>query len=191
MAADPSLLLRMAEQPGLGEEARSKMLGGEPRRAGVFAFDLGADPAEEEPHEIRSELLDSMIRAFIDSAGRMVPGLQIALSGRREPVSATIKIEGTIDVVQAWSTAPMTVNLTDGGLVLECENAFPMCVVATAIEPAPRAVSTAYGVFRLDEMTRPTSISGNPTLWLNPPRTLIVNGHEETMKRLRAPGYIE
>jgi hypothetical protein len=181
----------MAEQPGLGEVARSKMVGGGQREPGAFAFDLASDPTEEKPQALSPELVESVFHAFVETAGRMVPGLQIGLSQSQGPISTRLEIDGTIEVVQAWSAAPMKVARTDHHLVLSCEDAFPACVLAVTVEPVPSVVSTGTEVFRLEDVAPPDSYSEGLSIWWNPPRPLVVDGYEETLKRLRALGYIE
>jgi hypothetical protein len=181
----------MAEQPGLGEVARSKMLGGGRREPGAFAFNLADDPAEENPKALPPALLEPVTRAFVETAGRMVPGLQIGVVNLDGPVSIRLEIEGTLKVVQAWSTAPMAVEFTDGQLDLSCGNAYPICFLGVAVEPDSAMISTEDGEFRLDELPRPESLSEGSSLWWNPDRPLIVGGYDETLERLRALGYID
>jgi hypothetical protein len=188
---DDKVLLRMAEQPGLGEVARSKMLGGGRREPGAFAFNLEDDPAEENPRVLPPELLEPVTRAFVETAGRMVPGLQIGVVNRDGPISTRLEIDGSFEVVQAWSTAPMAVEFTDGRLDLSCENAYPICFLGVAVEPDSAMISTEDGEFRLDGLPRPGSLSEGSSLWWNPDRPLIVGGYDETLERLRALGYIE
>ena len=188
---DDKVLLRMAEQPGLGEVARSKMLGGGRREPGAFAFNLVDDPAEENPSALPPALLEPVTRAFVETAGRMVPGLQIGVVNLDGPVSTQLEIDGTFEVVQAWSTAPMAVEFTDSRLDLSCENAYPICFLGAAVEPDSAMISTEDGEYRLDELPRPGSLSEGSSLWWNPDRPLIVGGYDETLERLRALGYIE
>ena len=181
----------MAEQPGLGEVMRSKMLGGGRREPGAFAYDLADDPAEENPRALPRALAEPVTRAFVETAGRMVPGLQIGVVNRDGPISTRLEIDGTFKVVQAWSSAPMTVVLTEDDLELNCENAYPICFLGVAVEPDSAMISTEEGEYRLDEMSSPESLSDGSNLWWNPARTLIVGGYNETLDRLRALGYIE
>ncbi len=93
---DDKVLLRMAEQRGLGEVARSKMLGGGRREPGVFAYDLADDPAEENPKALPAALAEPVTRAFVETAGRLVPGLQVGLVSHDGPISARLDIDGTV-----------------------------------------------------------------------------------------------
>ncbi len=188
---DDKVLLRMAEQPGLGEVARSKMLGGGRREPGAFAFDLADDPFEENPNTLPDELVEPVTRSFVETAGRMVPGLQIALVHRGGPTSSRLKIDGTFEVVQAWSSAPMTVRLTEDELELSCENAYPICFLGVAVEPDSALVSTEDATHQLNMLRVPDSLTDGLSLWWNPDRPLIVGGYDETLERLRALGYIE
>lgn len=188
---DAKVLLRMAEQPGLGVVARSKMLGGGRREPGAFAFDLADDPSEENPKTLPPELVESVTRTFVETAGRMVPGLQIGLVHRGGPISSRLEIDGTIEIVQAWSAAPITVELTGGRLELSCENAYPICFLGVAVEPDSAMISTEDATDQLDEMRPPDSLTEGLNLWWNPARPLIVGGYDETLERLRALGYIE
>jgi len=188
---EAKVLLRMTEQPGLGEVARSKMLGGGRRESGAFAFDLADDPDEENPRALPPALFEPVIRAFVETAGRMVPGLQIGLVHRGGPISSRLEIDGTIDVIQAWSAAPMTVEFNGGRLELSCENAYPICFLGVAVEPDSAMISTEDAAYQLDEMRPPESLTEGLNLWWNPDRPLIVGGYDETLERLRALGYIE
>ncbi len=141
--ADDKVLLRMAEQPGLGEVARSKMIGGGPREPGAFAFDLASDPAEEQPHALPDRLVDPVVAAFNGTAGRMVPGLQIGLSQRVGGISTRLTIDSEVAVVQAWSSKPMVVVRTGDELRLSCEDAFPACILAATLASTSAEISTA------------------------------------------------
>ncbi len=189
--ANDKVLLRMAEQPGLGEVARSKMIGGGPRKPGAFAFDLEADPAEENPHALPTRLEDPVVAAFNGSAGRMVPGLQIGLSRRDGGISTRLRIAGEVAVVQAWSSKPIEVIRTGDQLELNCQDAFPACVVAARVKPSPEEISTESERFRLEGSSPPRVFKGGLSLWWNPPRPLVVDGYDETLERLRALGYID
>jgi len=189
---DEKVLLRMAEQPGLGEVARSKMIGGGPREPGAFTFDLAADPEEEDPRALPVSLVDPVVAAFNGSAGRMVPGLQIELSQRAGGISTRLTVAGEVAVVQAWSTKPITVVRSGDELELSCEDAFPACVLAARVDPAPEEVVAAGGrSLRLDDVSPPSAFTEGLSVWLNPPRPLVVEGYDETLERLRALGYID
>lgn len=185
------VLMRMAEQPGLGEVARSKMAGSGPRAAGVFVYDLIADPAEEDPRGLSAADVDPVIDVFGRSAGRMVPGLQIGLSQRQGEISTSLTIAGEVEVIQAWGAAPIRVVRTGDQLQVRCEDAFPVCVLATRVNPVPSVVFAGSQAHSLDDRGPPTSFSEGLSLWWNPPRPLVVDGYDETVERLRALGYIE
>ncbi len=137
------------------------------------------------------ELVEPVTRSFVETAGRMVPGLQIALVHRGGPTSSRLKIDGTFEVVQAWSSAPMTVRLTEDELELSCENAYPICFLGVAVEPDSALVSTEDATHQLNMLRVPDSLTDGLSLWWNPDRPLIVGGYDETLERLRALGYIE
>lgn len=189
---DDKILLRMAEQPGLGEVARSKMIGGGPRDPGAFAFDLATDPEEEHPREWPARLIDPVVAAFNGSAGRMVPGLQIALSQRSGGAATRLTVPGEIAVVQAWSAKPIVVVRAGDELELSCEDAFPACVLAVSVDPAPEEVAPSGGAgLHLEGSSPPGGFTEGLSVWWNPPRPLVVDGYDETLERLRALGYIE
>jgi hypothetical protein len=107
------VVLRMAAQPGLGVRSGSAMLEGRPLPAGGFHFDLSADPGETEPGTVPAELLPAAGRAFFSTAGRFVPGMQVVVWGRHGPVEASLRVSGSLDVVQAWSVGAMTIERSD------------------------------------------------------------------------------
>ncbi len=188
---DDKVLLRMAEQPGFGEVARSRMIGGGRREPGAFAYDLERDPFESDPMALAPDLAEPVTRAFVETAGRMVPGLQIGLLRRDGPAATRLTVAGTVEVVQAWSAAPMKVELTGDRLDLHCEDADPICFLGVAVEPDSAMVTTEDGSCRLDELRMPESLGDGANLWWNPARPIIVGGYDETLERLRALGYIE
>jgi arylsulfatase A-like enzyme len=198
------VVLRMAAQGDLGAQARSAMQEGQPLPAGGFHFDLEADPGEQDPRSIPDRLMDRCGQAFASSAGRMVPGLQLMVWGRRGAVAVATEVKGEVGVVQAWSRAPMTV-LRDGDrLLVSCSASYPVCAAAVAVDPAPPWVrpldgaATWRGVtvdspLSIDDLESPgnTPLAPGTYLWWNQARSLVVGGHEETLERLRALGYIE
>jgi len=189
---DDKVLLRMAEQPGLGEVARSKMIGGGPREPGAFAFDLATDPAEELPRPLPESLLDPVVAAFNGSAGGMVPGLQIGLSQREGSISGRLAIAGELSVIQAWSSRPIKVLFSDGELEVSCEDADPACILAVQVDPAPTEVAAVGGrSFRLGDVAPPSEFTEGLSIWWNSPRPTVVEGYDETLERLRALGYID
>jgi arylsulfatase A-like enzyme len=198
------VVLRMAAQGDLGAQARSAMEEGQPLPAGGFHFDLEADPDEQDPQSIPDRLMDRCGQAFARSAGRMVPGLQLMVWGRRGASTVAVEVEGDVEVVQAWSRAPTTVVREGDRLVVSCSASFPVCAVAVAVDPAPPGVwplggaATWRGVtgdspLSIDDLESPgnTPLAPGTYLWWNQARTLVVGGYEETIDRLRALGYIE
>jgi arylsulfatase A-like enzyme len=198
------VVLRMAAQGDLGAQARSAMQEGQPLPAGGFHFDLEADPGEQNPRSIPDPLMERCGQAFARSAGRMVPGLQLMVWGRRGASTVAIEVEGDIEVVQAWSGAPMTVVREGDRLEMSCPQPFPVCAAALAVDPAPPWVRPVDDTARWHglesgspipipdlELPGSTLLSPGTYLWWNQPRTLVVGGHEETIERLRALGYIE
>jgi hypothetical protein len=178
------VVLRMLAQPGLGVEARTKMEEGVPLDAGGFHFQLDADPHEDEPGTVAPELLERVGEAFAATTGQMVPGVQLVVWNQAGPLSLELGLEA--GVVQAWSGAPMRVKSSNGRMLLECDNAFPLCSLALAgVEAADE-----IGVLEV-AATPPTRLTPGIQLWRNPPRPLVVQGHEETLERLRALGYLK
>lgn len=198
------VVLRMAPQGTLGAEARSAMQEGQPLPAGGFHFDLEADPGEQHPRSVPDDLMDRCGQAFASSSGRMVPGLQMMVWGWRGPATVVAELEGEVEVIQAWSGAPMTVVREGNRFEIECQQSFPVCAVAAAVDPTQpwvRPVDSAapwHGVesgspLSIDDLEPPGGALVVPGtyLWWNQARSLVVGGHEETLERLRALGYIE
>jgi len=192
------LVLRMAAQPGIGAESRSAMIEGDPLPSGAFHFDLAADPNELAPGRVPDELLPAAGRAFATTAGRMVPGLQLLLWGRRGPSTGAIGVAGSVDIVQAWSVAPMTVRRAGERVEIACIDGFPVCAVAASVEPRPESVEVEeepgapHRSLPIDRLPPPEGdLPPGGYLWWNPARTVVVEGYEETIERLRALGYIE
>ena len=194
--------LRMAPQGNLGARARSAMREGAPLPNGGFFFDLEIDPGESSAGPVPAHILDEIGGAFAATAGRMVPGLQLLVWNTRGAVVRSIEIPGRVEVVQAWSGAAVSVRRDGDVLTLECEDAYPLCAVAADVEPTPESARTSdrdgswIGVaagewFPLPTLTSPASVDTGTHLWWNPDRPLVVGGHEETLERLRALGYIE
>jgi hypothetical protein len=200
---DRKVVIRTAAQPGLGAESRSAMREERPLPAGGFQFDLESDPDEGSPTEIADELVPAVAGAFAESAGRMVPGLQLLAIGRRGPVAAEIQMPGSVQVIQAWGVGPIDVRHRGDRVSVGCEQGFPVCGVAIRIEPTPDRVvavgdpSEWLGVatgepIDLDRLAAPSGeVDAGLRLWRNPERALVVGGIEETVERLRALGYIE
>ena len=124
--------------------------------------------------------------------------------GRRGASTVAVEVEGDVEVVQAWSRAPTTVVREAGRLEMRCDQSFPVCAVAAAVDPTPPWVRPLVGTvtwlgvegdatLRIDDLESPgnTPIAPGTYLWWNRPRSLVVGGYEETIDRLRALGYIE
>lgn len=198
------VVLRMAPQEELEARARSAMQEGHPLPSGGFYFDLEADPGEDDPRPVPDDVLEPCGMAFARSAGRMAPGLQVMVWGRRGSETMAAEVEGAVEVIQAWSVAPMTVVRRADRLEISCTQSFPVCAVAAAVEPVPgwvRPVGSAEtwvrgeggSVLALDRLEAPegNALAPGGYLWWNQARILVVGGYEETLERLRALGYIE
>jgi len=196
------VVLRMSAQPGLGEVARSAMLEESPLPAGGFHFDLAADPDEEAPRPVPDRLLPPVGRAFAATAGSLVPGLQLVVWGRHGPVVGTIEVAGSVELVQAWSVSEMAARRSGDRLEISCDDAYPLCAVGVRVEPDPEWIAIRDGLewqggapgerITLDRLVRPEAdmVTGGH-IWWNEDRTIVVEGHDETIERLRALGYIE
>jgi hypothetical protein len=195
---DDKVVIRTAAQPGLGEVARSAMLEGVPLPSGGFHFDLLADPGELTPADVPERLLPAVGGAFSSTAGRMVPGIQLMLWGRRGPVAGVFELAGDVEVVQAWSTAGMAVHPNGERLEITCDEAFPLCAVGARVDPRPGTIVFGGG-FVAEQETIPVDHLRPPDgevhpgahFWWNEERAVVVEGYDETMERLRALGYIE
>jgi arylsulfatase A-like enzyme len=196
------ITLRTAPQPGLGTPARSRMEEAVPLPPGAFVVDLEQDPGEDRPRHLDGELALETARVLADTAGRMVPGLQVWLWGRRPATTLEVEVPGSVEVVQAWSPAAMRAEHRDGRLIVSCISAEPVCLLACRVEPRPeelRALPGAAGWrnLRSGAGIAPGQLAPDPAaldgaqLWWNPERPRITGGHEETLERLRALGYIQ
>lgn len=196
------VVLRTASQPGLGAESRARLREAKPLPAGVFHFDLGRDPAEDQPGGTPAELSAEVGSAFAETAGRMTPGLQLMLWNGDGPADAVLEVGGEAEVVQAWSTAPITAEQSGGRFELRCADARVVCAVAlaadslggivTPVSASPSWFGIEEGRQRdVNEIQLPDRIDGGFRLWWNPLRPLVVGGYEETVERLRALGYID
>ncbi len=194
--------LRMAPQPNLGARARSAMREGTPLPTGGFFFDLETDPGELAAKPVPADILDEVGGAFAQTAGRMVPGLQLVVWNTRGTAVRSMEIPGRVEVIQAWSGAAMSVRRDGDVLTLECDEAFPLCAVAAGVEPMPESARMMIGHeswtgvaaeewIPLRPLASPASVHAGTYLWWNPDRPQVVGGHEETLERLRALGYIE
>ena len=183
------VVLHLAPQPGLGASARSRMREGAPLAPGLFGYDLAHDPGELTPGPLTDDAMAAAGAAFAASAGRLVPGLQVLLWRRPGPLMLRLSRLADAEVVQAWSTAPIAAATVDGELVVRCRDASDLCAVGVASSSPPGS-----GVVAVDGESPGLVALGQPGIaaaWWNDPRSLVVTGHEETLDRLRALGYIE
>jgi len=199
---DHKVVMRMAAQPDLGAVGRRDFVAARPLPTGSFHLDLAADPGEDRPGSIPTELMDRVGAAFAETAGRMVPGMQLLLWGGEGAATTALEVDGVLDVVQAWSPSAIEVSQSNGRFEVRCVDTDPVCAVAlapdsvpamvTVIEGDPHRLGLAPGQ-RVDPRTLdpPTAPGRGPALWWNPERALIVGGYEETLERLRALGYID
>jgi hypothetical protein len=195
------VVLRMAAQPGLASVPRTAALEGTPLTAGGLYFDLAVDPHEDSPKPVPDRLLPPVGGAFAETAGAMVPGVQLMLWGRRGPVIAALEAEGSFDVIQVWGVSEMTVRREDDRLEIRCADSFPVCALAGTFETIPDAVVPLAGLAPTGEPLGPVSpdrlrrpqgdLEPGSHVWWNRRRPIVVDGYEETMERLRALGYIE
>jgi arylsulfatase A-like enzyme len=186
------VVLRMAAQPGLGATARSAMREGRPLPAGGFHFDLATDPDETMPQAVPNGLLPVVGRTFVDTAGRLVPGLQLLVFGERGSVENAVEVAGEAEVVQAWGGGPITVRRDGDRLALECEEAYPLCAAAIGVNPPPTWIDVAGARLDPRQLAVPAGdLEPGLHVWWNEHRAVVVGGYEETMDRLRALGYIE
>lgn len=201
---DRKVVIRMAPQPRLGAEARRRDIEAEPLPTGTFFVDLAVDPDEDRPAAIPDGLTGRVGEAFASTAGRMVPGLQVLRWGGAAPTEVALETDREYEVVQAWSSATMEASQIDGRFVMRCAGDQIVCAVsvASASASAPETVTpveSGHGWWGM-EAGRPVDprtlefpdVDGPGLyLWWNPERPLVVGGHEETLERLRALGYID
>jgi arylsulfatase A-like enzyme len=186
------VVLHMAAQPGLGVKAGTAMLEGRPLPTGGFHFDLAADPGEHQPETVPVALLPSVARAFVATAGQLVPGLQVMLLGQDGPVDVPLQVGGAVEVIHAWGVGPMAVSRSGDLVELRCSEGSPICAAALRVTPKPNLVDTPSGRHAPDQLPPP---AGDPRpgiyTWWNQERTVVVSGQRQTLERLRALGYIE
>ncbi|MCP3996275.1 MAG: hypothetical protein GY722_14625 [bacterium] len=165
-------------------------------------IDLRADPAEDRPGPIPPELMAEVGAVFGRTAGRMVPGMQLMLWGGSGFTTQILAVNAEIEVVQAWSSAGIAISHGDGMLTVTCADADLLCAVAAATDSIPSTVipmgernrwaglESSVPVDPRD-LDPPDRLGPGWNLWWNPERALIVGGHDETLERLRALGYID
>jgi hypothetical protein len=195
-------LLRMAEQPGLGSQARSKFIAGNPQPPGAYLFELDQDPQELQPLPLTGEMLTDTGQVFAESAGTMVPGLQLMVWGSREPVEVRVGMEQRLEVIQAWATGPISFAQDSTGVRLSCDQALPVCAVAATaeqlirVQPLSGPVAwqgvTAGREQEVASLHAPLPITtGRAAIWWNPKRQRITSSFDATLEKLRALGYLE
>ncbi|MCP4895814.1 MAG: sulfatase [bacterium] len=195
-------VLHTAPQPGIAVEARTKMPESRPLETGLFFFDLATDFEENSPGPVDGDNLDQFITAFVESVGRMVPRLQIAVLGQRGQARLRVELGAAFEPVQAFSIGPMTCLQDQKMLEITCENAFPVCLVAGSTETTTWIRPITGGLDWLgvqsseetpvDQLGLPEVLeTGKGLLWWNPSRDRVVDGFDETIERLKALGYLE
>jgi len=194
-------LVHLAAQPGLGPADRNSYAEAEPLPAGAWVFDLHADPGEEHAQPLEGELLTASGRAFAETTGRMVPGLQVMLWGFHGPAELAVHVDDGAQLAQAWGAAPLELDHDGGELRLRCASSFPVCGFAASTDPA-RGVRPLAGTapwlsvagdqpLAAESLNRPPFVPpGSAALWWNPPRDRTVQAHRETVEKLRALGYL-
>jgi arylsulfatase A-like enzyme len=196
-------LLRMAAQSGLGSEARSKFIAGNPQPPGAYLYDLDQDPQELRPQALAGEMLALTGQVFASSAGSMVPGLQLMVWGSPEPVEVVVELEQKLEVVQAWAGSPISFAQDRTGIRLSCDRqGFPVCAVActaeqlTWVRPLPGPLSwqgvTTGERQPIESLQPPPPIEvGRAAVWWNPERRRITSSFDATIDKLRSLGYVE
>lgn len=202
-AGNDKVVLRMAAQDGIGARTGFTFVEGTPLPPGAFHFDLAADPGEQRPGELPPELVARVGGAFATTAGRLVPGLQLLAWAHRGSVTVGLELAGEVRTVQAWSTRPMTVTREGRRVAAHCEEGFPLCGLALAVDsssgqgvpPADggewRPVGGGSPVTPQELAAPPPELEPGSWLWWNPARARVTTGQEETIERLRALGYIK
>jgi arylsulfatase A-like enzyme len=195
-------LLRMAAQPGLGSEAHSKFIAGNPQPPGAYLFDLDQDPQELQPQPLAGEMLASTGQVFARTAGGMVPGLQLMVWGSRQRVEIEVGLEQELEVIQAWAGGPVGFEQDSTGIRLSCDPGFPICAVAcaaeqlTRVQPLPGQVTwqgvTAGEEQAIESLLPPLPLQiGSAAIWWNPRRQRISSSFDATLEKLRSLGYVE
>jgi hypothetical protein len=192
------VVVRTAPQ---AETARPEWLESAPLPTGAFLFDLAVDPHEQAPTVVPEDLMQRAGGAFVESAGRLVPGLQLLIWNEPGSTSAEVEVSGDVQLIQAWSPGKVTAEREESRLRLRCETAEPFCAAAFDVGPEPPSVRpTARHAWNgvsagadnaLADLGLPAALRPGAWMWWNPKRETVVGGHDETLERLRALGYIE
>jgi hypothetical protein len=199
---DRKLVARMAPQPHLPWDVGHGPTQARPLAPGTFTFDLAADPTETRPGPPGDELLAAAGTAFVSSAGRLAPGLQVVAWDARGPLELEVQASAAPTLTRAWGGGPIQVQVADGRLLLDCSAAGPVCAATFDLAPGgrvrPRAGPTTWVGVAADAWRDPSEVPpparlepGTAALWWNPPRERVTTGHDETIERLRALGYLE
>lgn len=199
---DEKVVIRMAEQPGLGAESRTRLIEHDPPAPGGSTINLSSDPTEDRPGPISDELMPDVGAAFAHTAGRMVPGMQLMLWGGSGFTTQTLAVDSEVEVVQAWGSSGIAFGQADGMMTITCADADLVCAVAVAAHSVPQTVipmGARIGWAGVESsvvvdprgLDVPAHLGPGWNVWWNPERPLVVGGHDETLERLRALGYID
>lgn len=196
------VVVRTRAQAGISAAARTVLEEARPLPAGAYSVDLAADPAEDRPGPIPAELVPEIATAFAETAGRLVPGLQLVVRDDGSATTLALEVDGELDVVQAWGTSDVTFEQRGGRFALTCASASPLCMVSLAASTVPETVTPVASDLPWANVVAgqpvdprslepPRELGQGAYLWWVPERPMVVGGHDETLERLRALGYID
>ena len=194
------IVLRSAPQPEV--PGSPEYVEAEPLPAGAFAFDLVEDPDENAPADVPERLAEPVGEAFAATAGGLVPGLQL-LGWRLDAGAETVlELPGGASPAAAWGGEAVRIGSDGDRVRITCPTGSSWCAVSlrpVAAEPVPvELVETrpdvsgvVSGALDPSSLVLPEAPGAGLHLWWNPDRSLVVQGHRDTLQRLRALGYIE
>jgi hypothetical protein len=191
--------IRTSPQPGVGLPERSELLEREPLPSGIFAYDLERDLAEEDPLPLGEEERLEVASLFAASVGRLVPGLQVMVVPAGESVVETsLRIEG-LPRLQVFAVDRVTLVRDAGRLLLRWPAGAAPGLAALGLSQRPPvavagdAVPPWVGLRVGDRVPEAAPAVRGPGsfLWWNQGEPIVQRGQEETVRRLRALGYLQ
>ena len=187
--------LRTFPQPGLAPEGQTRVLETHPQAAGAYQVDLVSDPWERKPGSLDRDTLLDAASVFAATVGGLIPGQQILAVGLEGPLKVNVEGRETLEVRQVIAFGATAGEEEDLAVRLAWETAFPFAlVVLSELVPPPGLRVTPEGIsmFRSGSEPMPPAIRQSGLyLWETRRTPLEQGGQDETIRRLRALGYLE
>ncbi len=197
------VVFRTADQPLVVGGFRKTLEEADPLAEGVFCYNLKSDPGELDPGPVSEEIRSSVARDFALSAGRLVPGMQVFSVGTNAGSEVVLNAEGGLEFHQIWSAGQVTVSESASMVKIETATNEICSLFAIGEGAVPIEVGTGRAIPPWEHLD-PSNVDPAQELqleinfdvpgtyfWWNPSRDLVVGGHDETMSKLRALGYIQ